>query len=195
MNLMDEQDFCLLEDLEKYLFHQVTKRFHDKGSIGAFDFFCIIIWKAERAKTTIAENIKKVAKSNYLDEICRKITSGVFSEDSPAGKLMYLLEKWGFRLPTASAILTVLYPEEFTVYDVRVCETFREFENLKNITKTERIVSEYFRFLKSVAEYSGYPRNDMSLRDKDRYLWGKSFHDDLIKDINNGLPKRSKKKQ
>jgi hypothetical protein len=32
-----------------------------------------------------------------------------------------LMRDWGLRLPMASAILTVLFPEEFTVYDQRVC--------------------------------------------------------------------------
>ena len=32
------------------------------------------------------------------------------------------MRDWKLRLPTASAVLTVLYPEDFTVYDQRVCK-------------------------------------------------------------------------
>lgn len=192
---MEEQDFYLLEDLEKYLFHQVTQRFRDERSIGAFDFFCIIIWKAERAKTTIAENIKRTAKSSNLEKIARTITNGISSRNSPEDRLSYLLKTWKFRLPTASAILTVLYPEDFTVYDVRVCETFREFISLGNKTNTEKIVSEYFRFLRAVIDYQNYPCQGMSLRDKDRFLWGRSFYYGLTEDIKSGFPKKGKKTQ
>jgi len=57
----------------------------------------------------------------------------------PRNRLQALLEKWEFLLPMASAILTVLYPTEFTVYDVRVCETLGEFGHLKNQTQFDRV--------------------------------------------------------
>ena len=43
------------------------------------------------------------------------------------------MTKWAFRLPTASAILTVLYPDVFTVYDRRVCKVLGAFDQLANI--------------------------------------------------------------
>jgi len=192
---MEDTDFRLFEDLEKYLFDRGTKRFHSEGSIGAFDFFCIIIWKAERVKTTIADNIKKIGKSSNLDEICHKITGGIYSKDGHRDRLEFLLKDWKFRLPTASAILTVLYPEDFTVYDRRVCETFKEFKKLDSKTNTEEIVNEYFSFLKAVIDCKDYPSPGMSLRDKDRFLWGRSFCTDLKRDIERGFPKKEKKEQ
>jgi len=44
-------------DLEAYLFEDVHKRFKTEGSIGAFDFFSIVIWKANRAKSRIAKRL------------------------------------------------------------------------------------------------------------------------------------------
>ena len=42
-------DYLRYYDLERYLFEDVHRRFHEEGSIGAFDFFSIVIWKANRA--------------------------------------------------------------------------------------------------------------------------------------------------
>ena len=52
----DVEDGGYLEyyNLNDYLFGTVNKRFHENGSIGSFDFFCIVIWKANRAKSKIA---------------------------------------------------------------------------------------------------------------------------------------------
>ena len=62
--IMDYSKFYR-NDLEKYLFDDVINKFEENGYINAFDFFCIIIWKANRAKTKVANKICKIEKSNY----------------------------------------------------------------------------------------------------------------------------------
>ncbi len=57
-----------------------------------------------------------------------------------------LIEDWGFRLPMASAILTVLYPEEFTVYDVRVCNEVEGYHSI-HARKFEGLWKGYEEFL------------------------------------------------
>jgi hypothetical protein len=39
-------DYLKYFDRELYLFEDVHQRFHAEHSLGAFDFFTIIIWKA-----------------------------------------------------------------------------------------------------------------------------------------------------
>ncbi len=80
----------------------------------------------------------------------------------------------------ASAILTVLYPEDFTVYDVRVCDSVGSFHSTGNRTDFGKLWDEYVQFRAAVEEAA--PQT-LSLRDKDRYLWGKSFHDQLQSDL------------
>ena len=82
----------------------------------------------------------------------------------------------------ASAVLSVLYPEEFTIYDVRVCETLNAFKDLQHKTRFEDIWSGYEEFIKSVKNATSEQK---TLRDKDRELWGKSFAVQLVKDIEN----------
>lgn len=44
---------------------------------------------------------------------------------SPEARLQVLMAGWKFRLPAATAILSVFYPDEFSVYDYRVCEELK----------------------------------------------------------------------
>ena len=67
------EDYSKYYDLNAYLFNEVSKNYQDKGYINAFDFFSIIIWKANRAKTNIFKKITKIANSSNLDKISNYI--------------------------------------------------------------------------------------------------------------------------
>jgi hypothetical protein len=97
------------------------------------------------------------------------------------------MKDWGFRLPTASAILTVLYPNDFTVYDSRVCGELGAFEELADRQYSDSLWADYQRFLNKV---NAAVPGSLSLRDKDRYLWGRSFYTQVIDDISNPKPAR-----
>jgi len=75
------------------------------------------------------------------------------------------LTKWGFRLPTASAILAVLYPDTFTVYDKRACDALGKFHNLADRKWSAETWYEDRRFIAKVrkAAPAGF-----RLRDCDR---------------------------
>jgi hypothetical protein len=89
------------------------------------------------------------------------------------------MRDWGFRLPTATAILTVLFPRQFTVYDMRVCESLGAFRKLENRRFSEELWKNYLSFKREIRNAAP---SVLSLRDKDRYLWGKSFHKQVVKD-------------
>jgi hypothetical protein len=84
----------------------------------------------------------------------------------------------------ASAILTVLYPDEFTIYDVRVCQSLKDsesdFASVQNRVDFDSLWEGYSGFLSRVQEVA--PQS-LALRDKDRWLWGKSFGEQLATDI------------
>lgn len=110
-------------DLERYLSEQVSPRFHNRGYINAFDFFSIVIWKANRAKSVTAHRLMASGKTQglfRLDGICAAISHTLCKSDSEEARFQLLVSEWKFLLPMASAILTVLYPKRFTVYDYRV---------------------------------------------------------------------------
>ena len=87
----------------------------------------------------------------------------------------------------ASAILTVLWPEDFTVYDIRVCSQLKSFLKLADL-KFEKMWPDYLEYRNAVIKCVPI---DCSLRDKDKYLWGKSSADQLENDIQNGFTKTS----
>jgi hypothetical protein len=180
----DYRDYYL-SNLEGYLLKQVCPRFQQFGFLSASEFFCIVIWKANRAKSKIARKLLRESGCNSLDEAVRKLTEDIARAGTAEARMRVLVENWKFWLPMASAILTILYPEEFTVYDVRVAGVIDE----ENQTKLAQLGSrktfaplwsgynDYLKWVKNSAPSA------FSLRDKDHHLWGKSFFLQLQKDI------------
>ena len=173
-----------LYDIENYILTDVKSFFLKNGHINIFDFFCIIIWKANRAKSKIANRLLK--NYNSLDESIKDLTSKIYLAKTEKDKLQVLIVEFGFRLPTASAILSLLYPEHFTIYDIRVCDTFKEYKGIDNLT-FENLWTKYCEYIKSVKEYGNL---EISLRDKDRLLWGKSFQEQLENNIKSNFKKQ-----
>jgi hypothetical protein len=182
-----QDEYLQLYDLENYLFTVVRDRFHVNKKLSAFDFFCIVIWKANRAKSLVARNLKEKCGLD-LDGAVGGLTSALASADSSQARLDLLLIEWKFRLPIASAILSVLYPEDFTVYDVRVCDELGEFHRLVNTTNPTKRWEQYLAFRAAVEMRAP---SALTLRDKDRWLWGKSFSEQLMNDVHHGFANRS----
>ena len=182
MQMTKHTEYLKYYNREEYLFNDVSNRFRTDGYITAFDFFCIVIWKANRAKSTVAKSLLKHEQD--LDSAVKILTSAIHGEKEPKRRLEIIMDKnkWKFRLPMATAVLTVLYPEEFTIYDVRVCESLNAFKDLQNKTRFEDIWSGYEEFVKRVKSEAS---EQTALRNKDRFLWGKSFASQLEKDIKN----------
>ena len=174
--------------LEHYLFDVVHRRFHVEHSIGAFDFFSIIIWKANRAKSKVAKKVlaRKAGGEKDLEAIVRRLTSCLYQASGGRERLRLLIEDWRFPLPTASAVLTVFWPKEFTVYDVRVCGQLGDHHRLAHWTNFERLWHGYGQYMKAV---NGAIEAPLSLRDKDRCLWARSAAKQLENDIKSGFVK------
>jgi hypothetical protein len=164
--------------LESYLFDYVGPRFIETGKIRPDDFFMIVIWKSNRAKMRIRAKLK--GQAGDFAAAVASIAKSLHTSESPREKLRVLMAEWGFRLPMATAILTVLYPRDFSVYDVRVCEQLRNFHGMGHRRFSSELWNDYQAFLAAVdAEVP----EELSLRNKDRYLWARSFHDKVLKDI------------
>ena len=112
--------------LEDYLFSTVCPRFHRDEHLSAFDFFSIVTWKANRAKAKIAAGWR----GENLDEAVRALTQKIHGARDHEERLKILIGRPGIGLLMATAILTVLYPEEFTVYDVRARDALGGFRNI-----------------------------------------------------------------
>jgi hypothetical protein len=177
-----KSNFQRLYNLEHYILTDVRQTYLQVGHLSAFDFFCIVIWKANRAKSKIARRL--LEHNANLEDSVKNITSEVYKASTSKEKIRILIKDYGFRLPMASAILTVLYPKIFTVYDIRVCDTLCNFKDLGNTVNFEKLWACYQSYIKAVKECG--PAN-LSLREKDRFLWGKSFYTQLKMDINDNF--------
>jgi hypothetical protein len=155
----------------------VKDYFSKSGFLNSFDFFCIIIWKANRAKSKIANRLLTINPD--LDEGVKDLTNEIYKANDNKEKLKILIEDFGFRLPMASAILSLLYPDHFTIYDIRVCDTFPNYKGLDNLI-FEKLWVGYQNYIEDVKNYD---TQNLSLRDKDRLLWGKSFYEQLNSDL------------
>jgi hypothetical protein len=177
---MTRGDYLQYFNREHYLFDIVNRRFHQQHFLSAFDFFSIVIWKANRAKSKVAHRLLKHSNgSNNLEAVVRRLTRAIWECPNPS-RLKLLRCDWGFGLPMSTAILSVCWPDEFSVYDVRVCEQLGDFAKLKNVTRPKLLWKEYQRFVKAVR---GRSPAGSSLRDCDHYLWAKSGAEQLHRDI------------
>jgi hypothetical protein len=163
-------------DQERFLFEVVGPRFQRQGWLGAYDVFSIVRWKANRAISRVASSLVRISGSS-LEQTSRELSRDIFKARDDRERFLIVSGKWKLRLPMASAILTVLYPETFTVYDVRACDMLGGFSNLVNRANLESRWQGYVAFMDAVRRST--PPN-LSLRDKDRYLWARSRHDGLM---------------
>jgi hypothetical protein len=160
-------------DLERYLFGEVGPNFRRSGRLDYVDLFLILHWKSMRAKTRVKNKLAEQADGDFKKAV-EEMGKALYEQKDLKERLRILMDKWKLRLPMASAILTVLYPDDFTVYDWRVCEIvdcdYKDYSGF-----SDECWKEYESFKRTVCEKA--PSN-LDLRDKDRFLWAKSFYKD-----------------
>jgi hypothetical protein len=163
---------------ETFLFPALARSFVSTGRLEPMALYLILDWKASRARTKHRSRLERIAGS--FDAAVTKIAADLHTATGPEQQLELLLINWGFRLPTASAILAVLYPDTFTVYDIRVCNALQAFHQLGTMKWSPKAWGEYQRFI--VAVRAAAP-GGLSLRDCDRWLWGRDKHVALLKEL------------
>lgn len=119
-------------------------------------------------------------KNADLDAAVQQLIGDIRCAADNRAKLKVLLHDWQLRLPMATAILTVFYPDDFTIYDFRVCDQVGDFARLGEYSNVDRTCEGYEAFVAAV--HAAVP-GELSLRDKDRALWGRSFSEQLRLDI------------
>ncbi len=169
--------------LETEYLEEVRLNFLQRGYLTAKELCTIVAWKNPKF------GIRKLSRELLTDVGAEKLTRSISGASTREERLHVLLytedtktKRKGIKLATASAILTILYPEEYTVYDIRVRKQLRSFgiwsENPDDITDKGNVVELYFsRYLDVLLNLA--KENDMTLRDLDRALWAKDWNEDL----------------
>ena len=171
---MDPLEFY---DLETYILESVGPAFHKRGHLSAEEFFAIIMWKANRAKSKVAKRL--MGRGLPLQEAVRRLTQELHEAPDDLCRFT-VLHDWGLRLPMASAVLTILWPEHFSVYDERVRDQLGDFKHIAGRTKLASLWQGYCEYMEAVKATAP---SHLSLRDKDRFLWGKSVLEQLHSDV------------
>jgi hypothetical protein len=145
------------------------------------DVLLILKWKLGRVK---GSNYKTISDDNMvkINQAIRK--AGDSGQEIDA--LGALKEIPGIGLAVATAILTVCYPENFSIIDERVLEVLdlvpSTAKNKSKYTTEDWTAEEYFdKFLLKVRERS--MEWGSTLRDTDRALWGLSVNQDVEETI------------
>jgi hypothetical protein len=164
---------------ETHLFPELVRRFaYNKGWLEPEELYLMLDWKAPRARTRQLQRLVEIEKTGSFEAATAKIATAIANDVSPEQRLRKLMQDWGFLLPTASAILSVLYPEEFTIYDIRICDALcaagrGDFHKLANLAPSDRRWSKLWQ---SYQQFVDAVRKDtppgQSLRERDRLLWG-----------------------
>jgi len=151
---------------EQKVFSKFPERISNGGHLDQTDVLLILKWKLPFVKVS---NVRTIDEENLL-----KINGAILEADK-VGKEIYALNILvgvpGIKLATATAILTLCYPDKFTIIDVRVL-LLLDYKG--DDVKTEKwSTNEYFdEFLPQVK--AKQKQWGCSLRDADRALWGLS---------------------
>lgn len=178
---------------EANLFPHVRSTFETTRRIEGIDLWAILSWKANRKKQNALHRFTD--QKMTMDMAAAALAKMLSTAPSDEERLRGMLEKpFGFRLPTATATLTVLYPDRFTIYDVRVCDSLGRFHNLKSRpARHKKLWEEYVEFVRA-AQDAAPP--GLSLREVDHYHWGRSWVLDAQKVLKKGRmdppPKKAK---
>lgn len=188
----DLRKYIKYYSLENYLFDEVSNSFKTRGYLTAEEFFAIIIWKSNRSKT----KLKFLEEGTSISEKIKRLTEKIHNETNDLEKIKILQNKKivrGIGIPVASAILSVCYPNYFTITDYRAVASLQKLSKKKEIqktvpTNTPSSAKSYINYVKICQEIA--QEKGLTLRELDKALWGMDFYEGEggLKLLANSLP-------
>lgn len=120
MKIPGIKNYIDLYDTENYLFKVIGPRVKKRGHFLFSEFYKICMWKSSRPKQRYINNKNKI----------ERISKSAFGEGDEKRKMEILCHLNGVSVPTASALLTIVYPEKYAVIDIRCLEMMRKTEKI-----------------------------------------------------------------
>jgi len=117
MIIKNIRGYIKLYDNENYLFSVISPVARKRGYLTFGEYYKICMWKSNRQKPRYIKNIQTALN----------ITKEAFSENDETKKIKTLCKLEGVGIPTASAILAVVFPDKYGVIDVRCIDMLRKF--------------------------------------------------------------------
>lgn len=154
IKIENPQKYLALYDLENYLFEVVGPEIRKRGYINFEEFYNICMWKSSRQKKNYLKNQEKI----------EKITKEAFKEKDELLKIEKLRSLDGVEIPTASAILTIVFPDKYGVIDIRCAEILEGYGIKKTMT-----TNNWLRYLEVIRQLAR--DNNLTPRDIDKILF------------------------
>lgn len=156
MKVVDFKKYIALYSLEDYLFNVVGPQVKKRGYMTFDEFYRIGMWKSARQKPNYVKNMDSV----------ELITRDAFLISDERLKMEKLCSLKGVAIPTASAILTIPFPDKYAVIDIRCIEMLQELEYSVHKTITISNWLKYLNVMRTLAR-----DNEVSPREIDKALF------------------------
>ncbi len=143
-------------DIENILFQNIGPKAKKRGYLNFNEFYYICMWKSPRPKK------KYLTNKATIEEITKK----VFKEKDEEKRINLLCSLGGVGIPTASAILSVVLPEEYPIIDIRCIQML---ESLKLGKYNTYSVSSWIKYLDTMRSLA--KENNVSPRELDKVLF------------------------
>jgi len=168
MKIKQIEKYIQLYNIENYLFKVVGPNVKEKGYLSFDDFYNICMWKSVRQKQNYLKN------KNMVEEI----TKNAFKEDSETEKIDILCKLKGIGIKTASAILTVVFPEKYAVMDERCLDILIDYGFKISKYASIKTWVLYLNIMRNLAK-----ENNISPRELDMAFF--AMHKEKLKKENN----------
>lgn len=167
MKIVNTKKYLALYNQEDYLFNFLGPQIRKRGYLTFEEFYKICMWKSVRPKQRYLKN----------KETIQAITTEAFLEKDELKKMEKLCTLKGVAIPTASAILTIVYPDRYAIIDIRCLEMLQE---LKFPLKKIMSLNNWFKYLAIARELAD--ENNLTPRQIDKVLF--SMHRELLEQKN-----------
>jgi hypothetical protein len=140
-------------------FNKISDEIKNRDNLDYFYFLRIRNYKLQNISVEEEEKIKKKTKMAFrLAKKRNKIKEAIET----------LTDLNGVRIPVASAILAMRYPDKFAIIDKRVIGALKEKSWLKGYLEDPEVYEKYLKRMKIEAK-----KQKKNLRDLELYLWEK----------------------
>jgi hypothetical protein len=156
---------------ETLLFEKIGPEFQRGKDPSVIDFETLLAWKSDRPGDAHWMRLSNICTT--IEDAVAGLCADIRSAENHEARLNVLMRKWGFLLPTAATILTVFYPEFFTMYDERTRRQ-TSTENWSQRRFTPKLWKHYCEFKDKIIALAS---PGLTLRDADRYVMGKDTYE------------------
>lgn len=158
VQIKEIKKYIEMYDTERFLFSVVGELAKKRRFLLFDEFYRICMWKSARQKQ------RYISNKNTVEEI----TKDAFQEKNEEKKIQLLCSMRGVGVPTASALLTVVFPKQYAIIDIRCIEMLRSEEFNYKISKYISVKT-WLRYLAIVRDIA--KENNVTPREVDMALF------------------------